>query len=241
MKEKYGFVYIWYDKKRKMYYIGSHWGTEDDGYICSSNRMRDAHRRRPDDFKRRTIQTINERTELLNAEEQWLQKAKKKEDRYYNLCFTTSNNLWWNDENQRLSVGQKISAKNKANPNFGKWNCGKSLSEETKNKISESTSIAMKKHYKENPRTPETCRKIGENSKRLQAEKKIGMHGKKHTPETIEKMKQNNAMKNPIHIDKIKEAKKGIKYLNRDGKRKMAVPNTEKWNTLLEQGYKEGY
>jgi hypothetical protein len=30
-------------------------------------------------------------------------------------------------------------------------------------------------------------------------------------------------------------------YLNRDGKRKMAVPNTEKWNTLLEQGYKEGY
>ena len=43
--EKYGFVYIWYDKKRKMYYIGSHWGTDDDGYICSSNRMRDAYRR----------------------------------------------------------------------------------------------------------------------------------------------------------------------------------------------------
>lgn len=26
--EKYGFVYIWYDRKRKMYYIGSHYGTE---------------------------------------------------------------------------------------------------------------------------------------------------------------------------------------------------------------------
>ena len=50
-----------------------------------------------------------------------------------------------------------------------------------------------------------------------------------------------HSVKNPIHIDKIKEAKKGIKCLNRDGKRKMAVPNTEKWNTLLEQGYKEGY
>ena len=42
-------------------------------------------------------------------------------------------------------------------------------------------------------------------------------------------------------VNKIKEAKKGIKYLNKDSKRKMAIPNTEKWNTLLEQGYKEGY
>jgi hypothetical protein len=54
-------------------------------------------------------------------------------------------------------------------------------------------------------------------------------------------MKQNNAMKNPIHVNKIIEAKKGIKYLNKNGKRKMAVPNTEKWNVLIEQGYKEGY
>jgi hypothetical protein len=45
--EKYGFVYIWYDRKRKMYYVGSHWGTIEDGYICSSNRMRDAYREDP--------------------------------------------------------------------------------------------------------------------------------------------------------------------------------------------------
>ena len=32
--EKYGFVYLWYDRKRKMFYIGSHWTTETDGYIC---------------------------------------------------------------------------------------------------------------------------------------------------------------------------------------------------------------
>jgi len=54
-------------------------------------------------------------------------------------------------------------------------------------------------------------------------------------------MKQNNAMNNPIHVDKIREAKKGIKYLNKGGKRKMAVPSTDKWNNLVEQGYKEGY
>jgi hypothetical protein len=43
------------------------------------------------------------------------------------------------------------------------------------------------------------------------------------------------------HLNKIREAKKGIKYLNMNGTRKMAVPNTEKWNTLVEQGYKAGY
>ena len=34
--EKTGFIYIWFDTKRKMYYIGCHVGKEDDGYICSS-------------------------------------------------------------------------------------------------------------------------------------------------------------------------------------------------------------
>lgn len=29
-KEKYGFVYIWFDKKHKRFYIGCRWGTEND-------------------------------------------------------------------------------------------------------------------------------------------------------------------------------------------------------------------
>ena len=85
--EKYGFVYIWYDQKRKQYYIGSHWGTETDGYLCSSNWMRDAHRRRPQDFKRRIIQKIhtNKRDTRL-AEQRWLDLIEKFElgVKYYN-------------------------------------------------------------------------------------------------------------------------------------------------------------
>jgi hypothetical protein len=86
--EKYGFVYIWYDKKRKMFYIGCHWGTETDGYICSSNRMRDAYRRRPQDFKRRIIKQIySNRKELLNEEHKLLSMIKDEElgKKYYNL------------------------------------------------------------------------------------------------------------------------------------------------------------
>lgn len=105
---KYGFVYIWYDRKRRMYYVGSHWGTEDDGYICSSNRMRDAYRRRPQDFKRRVLSRIyTTRKELLEEEQKWLDRVKRR-DRYYNLNYNTLN-LWWSDPNYKLTVGQKIS------------------------------------------------------------------------------------------------------------------------------------
>lgn len=126
--EKYGFVYIWYDRKRKMYYIGSHWGTEDDGYICSSNRMRDAYRRRPQDFKRRIVKKIIERTDLLNEEHRWLQMISETElgIKYYNLRQCKWGH-WSTDESSKFSVGEKIRMSL----------TGRSLSEEHKEKIRE--------------------------------------------------------------------------------------------------------
>ena len=108
--EKYGFIYVWYDKKRKMFYLGSHWGTEDDGYICSSNRMRDAYRRRPDDFKRRIVSKGITRETLLEEEHKWLSKISDVElgKRYYNLRKHKWAH-WSTDKNRRLTVGQKVS------------------------------------------------------------------------------------------------------------------------------------
>lgn len=71
-----------------MYYVGCRWGLIDDGYICSSNRMRDAYRRRPDDFKRRILTKVySNRLELLEEEYKWLSKIKPEElgNKYYNL------------------------------------------------------------------------------------------------------------------------------------------------------------
>ncbi len=98
-EEKYGFVYIWYDSYKKMFYIGSHWGTEEDGYICSSRWMRDAYKKRPWCFKRRILMRVYSSKENLLAEEQyWLNMIKPEElasirknrydkvkVRYYNL------------------------------------------------------------------------------------------------------------------------------------------------------------
>jgi len=113
--EKYGFVYIWFDKKRKMFYIGSHWGTEDDGYICSSNRMRKAYRRRPDDFRRKIISRIeSNRADLLDEEYKFLSLIEDEElgKRYYNL--TNHRNGHWREYPEKVkTVSERISHKTK--------------------------------------------------------------------------------------------------------------------------------
>ena len=70
---KYGFVYIWFDCRRRRYYIGSHWGNERDGYVCSSSWMLQAYYRRPRDFKRRILAKVKtSRQDLLKEEQRWL-------------------------------------------------------------------------------------------------------------------------------------------------------------------------
>lgn len=105
-----GFVYIWRDKKHNRFYIGSHWGSEDDGYICSSKWMRNAHYRRPHDFKRRILERVETtRKELLNREAVWLNLISDKEfgSRYYNLRSNTTH--WHGDPKLRLTISEKMS------------------------------------------------------------------------------------------------------------------------------------
>jgi hypothetical protein len=83
---KYGFVYIWRDKGKNRYYLGAHWGTEDDGYVCGSTWCRNSIRRRPQDFKRRIISRHATQEELWDAEHRLLQLIKEEElsSVYYN-------------------------------------------------------------------------------------------------------------------------------------------------------------
>ena len=109
-KEKYGFVYLWYDRKHKRYYVGCHWGNIDDGYVCSSNWMRKRYRRRPQDFKRRILKTGLSREQMYIEEQYYLdmQKPEEKKIRYYNL-YTKNGNLWHKYPDSVKTIGQKIS------------------------------------------------------------------------------------------------------------------------------------
>ena len=185
-QEKYGFVYIWYDRKHKRYYIGSHWGTETDGYICSSRWMRKSYKRRPQDFKRRILKRVYDRKETLTEEYRYLSLIDETElgKKYYNLT-NHLNGHWTTDNEKILTVGEKISISHKNNPNWGSWSKGKTPTEETKQKLRE----ANKKQF-ENEEQREMRRKKSLelwNNPDYRKTNTENKKGKKQTPEQIQK------------------------------------------------------
>jgi hypothetical protein len=113
--EKYGFVYIWFDRKHNRFYIGCHWGREDDGYICSSPWMRKSYKRRPEDFKRKILARIaTNRQDLLDEEYKWLSFINKHElgKKYYNLN-NNHNGHWTANDETIKTISEKISVKTK--------------------------------------------------------------------------------------------------------------------------------
>ena len=178
--EKYGFVYIWYDRKHKRYYIGCHWGSIDDGYVCSSSWMMKAYKKRPNDFKRRIlISNILTKKDMYLEEGRWLSFIVKSEikpindnPRYYNLKITIDN-LWHQYDDKVKTIGEKIS----------KAKMGKSTgprSDETKRKISEAT--------KGKKRSEEYLIKLSERMKGKTSPNK----GKKMSDEQKEHLRQIN-------------------------------------------------
>lgn len=116
--EKYGFVYVWYDRKHKRYYIGSHWGQEDDGYVCSSSWMKQAFKKRPEDFRRRIIARVtSSRQDLLLEENRWLQMIGAEElgKRFYNLT-NHLNGHWFTNSEKRKSVSERMSEVRRNSP-----------------------------------------------------------------------------------------------------------------------------
>lgn len=147
---KSGFIYVWFDRKNNRYYVGSHWGTETDSYICSSKWMRDAYRNRPHDFKRRIIiRGINDRKQLFLEEQRWLNMIKPTEmkpqnphPRYYNLCITVKD-PWYQHADKVKTIGQKISAAKKGkNTGPRPESVGKAISEAKKRKFVERGGIS---------------------------------------------------------------------------------------------------
>ena len=80
------FVYMWFDKSRKMFYVGMHSGDIDDGYLSSSSWLSAEIKYRPQDFKRRIIKTHTSRTDAKQHEGKLLAMIAEHEfgSKYYN-------------------------------------------------------------------------------------------------------------------------------------------------------------
>jgi hypothetical protein len=152
-----GFVYIWYDRKKKWFCVGSHFGSLDDGYTSSTGFMNNVYRKRPHDFKRRVLEFYygDSHRELLLIEQKWLDMiqdhelcvgANKKNGtiKYYNVKKNASGlsgfaaselkKEFWNSE--RGDERKKVLSEEMKNNNLGSFRKNTKHSDETKEKIS---------------------------------------------------------------------------------------------------------
>jgi len=133
-----GYVYIWYDTKSKLFYIGGHYGKVTDSYICSNKMMLRAYKKRPKTFKFKVLQyTYNDKIELREAEQKWLNMIKNSE-LYWTPNIYNKTVKYYNQKKQ--SSGGNGSA-NKGKSTIGGWNRGlkgvQKYSDETRQKMSE--------------------------------------------------------------------------------------------------------
>lgn len=205
--QKYGFVYIWWDKKKNRYYIGSHWGTSDDGYVCSSWWMKRSYTNRPTDFCRKILYKTTDRPTLLVEEEKWLHLIKDEElgKKYYNL-----NNKgvghWCGNKEKHATITEKLRKKakeqhndpvfrakyleglKKRNKHQSKETIEKRRKSLTGNRRSEEEKVITRESFSRGknhgnygkPLAPERIKKISEHT----TGKKNPFFGKTHTKET---------------------------------------------------------
>lgn len=134
-----GYIYLWYDTKAKLFYLGGHKGKVEDSYICSNNMMLRAYKKRPHTFKLKILQYVyGNISDLREAEQKWLNKIKDHE-LYWTPNIYNKTVKYYNQK--KNSTGGNGSA-NKGKRTIGGWNRGKTgvqnyKNEERSRKISE--------------------------------------------------------------------------------------------------------
>ena len=154
------FVYCWTDHKTNKLYVGSHKGSTDDGYVCSSKYMMEEYKKRPENFTRQII-AEGELSDIRKLEAKILQSANARlDEQFYNK-----------HDNDGFF--------------FDGWKKGEFSDEHRKNmsvsasKRKKTTDHLMKLHEgrKNSKNSEEHNRKISEKNT-----------GKKHTQETLDKL-----------------------------------------------------
>lgn len=126
--KKIGFIYMWTNTVTGKKYIGSHYGTFDDGYISSSNYFNEFYNTEPHNFTRSILFQGLTREEALDQEQKILCEIDAASDsNYYNL-HNYSGKGWSHHEDPvlRKIYYKRISSakKGKPSPHKGKaiWN-----------------------------------------------------------------------------------------------------------------------
>jgi len=99
---KEAFVYIWYDSRSKMFYLGKHKGTPDDGYTHSSCRWEQFSSNSVPKGVRRRVLTYGSNKDMYKLENKLLRNRKEKcWDRYYNESINGELYIEWTEERKK--------------------------------------------------------------------------------------------------------------------------------------------
>lgn len=164
------FVYCWTDIKTNKLYVGSHKGSLDDGYVCSSKYMMSEYRKRSVDFIRQIIAS-GTHIEMRNLEHKILEAVDAAaNDDFYNACNGNSKfyhkgkrGPWSLERRQQASIdrkGRKISKEHAEKLHAGR----------RKSKNSKEHAEAIRKARKGVPMTPESIQKCKEGLAKLPKE-----------------------------------------------------------------------
>jgi hypothetical protein len=140
------FLYCWTNKANGKLYIGTHKGTMDDGYVCSSRIMLEEYLNNPSVFTRSIIATGSYK-DMIGLETSILKSV----DAARNICFYNMHNGDGKFFNKGHSENTKTKLKIARNKRTDKPRLGKKLSEEGRLKASESaknrsTTLEGKEH-----------------------------------------------------------------------------------------------
>ena len=126
------FVYCWTDHDTGKLYVGSHKGAVDDGYVSSSKYMKEEYMKRRQDFTRQVIATGSDE-DMRKFERTILLAINAKDDeQFYNR--SNADGLFGFTGPKTKEHREKISKALQGNTIM----LGRTRSEETKRKISES-------------------------------------------------------------------------------------------------------
>lgn len=174
------FVYCWTDHKTNMLYIGSHKGSIDDGYICSSKYMMEEYSKRPTDFTRQIIAegTVSD---IRRLETKLLQAVNAKlDEKYYNKH---QNDGFFFDGWKKGTMSEEHRKK------IGDANKNRAIKQETREKLRKSAIHQHKNSDITGYNNPNYGKYWSSEQKEAMSIMKRGVgKGKKVSPETKEKM-----------------------------------------------------
>jgi hypothetical protein len=176
------FVYCWTDHKTNKLYVGSHKGSTNDGYICSSKLMLEEYKKRPEDFTRQII-AQGSFTDIRNLESAILKSINVKLDEQFYNQHNSDGKFYLKGHTQKSKDAIGKAHKGKKSPFLIERN-KLGLSEETRKKISENH------HDVSGKNNPMFGKKHTEKARKAMSEKRKGINTYIKTDEVKKKMSE---------------------------------------------------